>query len=379
MVRRLGLTSLRPQPRRIRGSPPVRRRFVMLLSAALGGVALLVTVSARDMLPQPMPSWAVVTSFFVAMTAAGLVNLEYYFRGEVDAIDHFEAALAPAVFFLPIPLVVGVAAAAKATSQAVRGVHPIKASFNVAQWSAAAALGCVTYAALRGNGPPGPRDLVPLTAGMVVVALVNGGALLMVMTLVQERPLSRGRLRLLAAGLMRSSSVTLVVNLAFGLLFIATYAWAPATWPVLLVPLALLHWATRGYTIGRVGQARLQVVQRATSALNSPLRPDEGFAAFCAESGFGLDRDAVDLLIMRPSGPELHAWRRDRRRSTTDVDCSVALLDALAGVDEPVHVDVSTSDEQAAEVLRLYGWHDCTCAPVQVADSSIGIRGIGTT
>ena len=345
----------------------------MLLSAALGGAALLVTVSAQDLQPQPMPSWALVASIFVALTAAGLVNLEYYFRGEVDAIDHFEAALAPAMFFLPIPLVVGVAAAAKATSQALRGVHPIKASFNVAQWSAAAALGCVMFAALRGSGPPDPRDLVPLTAAMVVVALVNGGALLMVMTLVQERPLARGWLRRLSAGLMLSSGVTLVVNLAFGLLFIATYAWAPATWPVLLVPLALLHWANRGYTIGRVAQARLQVVQRATSALNSPLRPDEGFSAFCAEIGFGLERDGVDLLIVRPSGPELHAWRRDGRRSTTDVDRAVALLDALADVDSPLHLNVLSSDDQPAEVLGLYGWHDCTCAPVVVADSRIGI------
>lgn len=375
MVRRLGLTSLRPQPRRIGRGPPARRGFVMLLTATLGGAALLVTVSAQSLEPQPMPSWALVASFFVALTAAGLVNLEYYFQSEVDAIDHFEAALAPAMFFLPIPLVVGVAAAAKATSQALRGVHPLKASFNVAQWSAAAALGCVTFAALRGDGPPGPRDLVPLTAAMVVVALANGGALLLVMTLVPKRPLDRGWLRGLAAGLIRNSSVTLVVNLAFGLLFIATYAWAPATWPVLLVPLALLHWANRGYTIGRVGQARLQVVQRATSALNSPLRPDEGFSAFCAEVGLGLERDAVDLLLMRPSGPELHVWRRDPCRSSTGADhaAALALLDALAGVEHPVHLDVSTSNNPPGEVLRLYGWRDCTCAPVQVADARIGI------
>ncbi|MBA2444484.1 MAG: hypothetical protein H0V49_04040, partial [Nocardioidaceae bacterium] len=235
------MTSLRPQARRIRAGPPARRGPVVLLTAAFGGVAMLVTLLAQDLSPLPMPSWAFALSLFVALTAAGLVNLEYFFRGEIDAIDHFEAALAPAIFFLPIPVVVAMAAVAKATSQALRGVHPIKAWFNVAQWSAAAALGCVTFAALRGRAPPGPRDLGPLTAAMVVVTLVNVGALLVVLTLVQQRPLHHGWFRRLAAGLIRDSSMTLVVNLTFGLLFIATYAWAPATWPVLLVPLALLH------------------------------------------------------------------------------------------------------------------------------------------
>jgi diguanylate cyclase (GGDEF)-like protein/PAS domain S-box-containing protein len=345
----------------------------MLLTAALAGVALLATVSTRGLQSQPMPSWALVVSFFVALTAAGLVNLEYYFRGEVDAIDHFEAALAPAIFFLPPPLVVVVVAVAKATSQALRGVHPIKASFNVAQWSAAAALGCVAFAALRDGGLPSPRDLAPLAAAMVVVALVNVGALVMAITLVQERPLDRGFLRGLAAGLMRDSSVTLAVNLAFGLLFIATYAWAPATWPVLLVPLALLHWASRGYAMGRVGLARVKVVQRATSALNSPLRPDEGFSAFCAEVGLGLERDAVDLMLIRPAGQEVYTWRRHGSRSSADGDPTRELLDALAGVQGPIHIDASTSQDLASEVLRQHGWRDCTCAPVQVADARAGI------
>ncbi len=373
MVRRLGLTDLQPRMRRLRGRAPAKRGWVILLTTALGGLALLVPTWAQGLHSPPTPSWALVLGIFVALTVAGLVNLEYFFRGEVDAIDHFEAALAPAVFFLPIPLVVGVAAVAKGTAQALRGVHPVKAFFNVAQWSAAAALGCLTFAALREGGQSGPGDLAPLTAAMVVVVMVNMSSLLMVILLVQERPLGRSGLHHIAGGLIRGSSVSLVVNLAFGLLFIATYAWAPATWPVLLVPLALLHWASRGYMIGRIAQARLQVVQRATSALNSSLRPDEGYSAFCSEIGLGLERDAVDLLLLRPAGPELYVWRRNGRRSPRDLDHAMALSDALIGLERPVHIDVATSHDAPGEALRLYGWRDCTCAPIRVANAGIGI------
>ncbi len=364
------LVSLRPQSlRRVRGSPTAHPGLVLLLTAALFSVALLLATTALDDVSRPMPSWPVAIGFFIALTAAGLFNLEYFLRGEVDAIDHFETALAPALFFLPIPLVVVLAAAAKATSQAVRGVAPIKASFNVAQWSAAAALGGVTFAALSGGGPAGPVDLGPLAAAMVVVALANGSALLVVVTLAHGS-VDRGWFRRSATSLVRESSINFVVNVSFGLLFVTTYAWAPSVWPILLVPLALLHWASRGYAVGRIEQTRLQVAQRATSALSASTMPDSGFSTFCCEVGLGLERDAVDLLLTK--GPELYTWRRNQA-SQPNIANAVALLDALGGSTHPVHIDASTSSGPHSDVLRSMGWRDCTCAPIRVADATLGV------
>jgi len=91
---------------------------------------------------------------------------------------------------LPIAYVVVVAAAAKASSQALRGVHPLRAWFNVAQWSVAAAAGSLVFGALTDSDNPDHRQsqLGALIVAMVIVAFVNALCLLGVVVLVQRAP-----------------------------------------------------------------------------------------------------------------------------------------------------------------------------------------------
>jgi diguanylate cyclase (GGDEF)-like protein/PAS domain S-box-containing protein len=370
VVRRLGVIRSGLISRRRQARPVARPFIVLVLTALLAGISVLGALVGTRFDTRPLPSPLVVAGFLVGLTAAGLLNLEYFFRKEVDAIDQFEAALAPAVFFLPAPLVVCLAAAAKALSQAIRGVHPTRALFNVAQWSAAAAAACLTFGALRGTGPLDAGDLGPLTLAMVVVALVNQVALLTVIVLAQ-RPAIRGWLPRFTGALIRDTSMALVVNVGFGLLFVATYAWAPAAGPILLLTLVLLHVASRGYAVGRVEQARLRVVQRATSALTSPALPGSGFSTFCGEIGEGFDRDAVDLILMGSPDPAVHSWRRDPTNAAPDAQVG-EMLDALMSVQRPVHVDASRPGDELAGLLARAGRTDCTVAPVQVAEKRIG-------
>lgn len=276
------------------------------------------------------------------------------------------------MFFLPIAYVVVVAAAAKATSQALRGVHPLRAWFNVAQWSVAATAGSLVFGALTGTDNAAHRQsqLGALIVAMVVVAVVNALCMLAVVAVVQQAP-DRGWLPRLAASLVRDTSVGLVVNVVFGLLFVTTLAWEPRLSPFLLVPLALLHWASRGYAVGRVEQTRLRVIQRATSALTASAMPNSGLAGFCAEVGQGFDREAVDLILTGSGAPTVYSWRRDP--SLTLISPSAeAMLAALGKPDASIRIDPSCEDAQLVALLAESGWRDCLAVPLKIGTNGIG-------
>jgi diguanylate cyclase (GGDEF)-like protein/PAS domain S-box-containing protein len=344
---------------------------VVALTVAIATVGAVEVWLGRDLVSRGTPSTMEAIGFYCALTVASLLSLEYYVRGEVDAIDQFEAAIAPAIFFLPIPAAVALAAAAKASSQLLRGVHPLRACFNVAQWSAAVATGCLVFAAFSGPSHRAPADLGWLVLAMMAVAAVNAVCLLVVIALVQ-RPAAPGWLPRFTWSLVRDTSVGLVVNVVFGLLFITTYAWAPAVGPLLLVPLALLHWASRGYAVGRVEQSRLRVMQRATSALTASAVPEGGFAAFCGEIGRGFDREAVDLVLVGFPHPTVHSWRRDGSPAPTGSEPE-AMLDAFADLDGPLLLRPSVEGSEIGHLLRSTTWSDCLLAPVTVAERNVGI------
>ena len=76
---------------------------------------------------------------------------------DVDALDLFETALAPAVFLLPGLALVASVALAKAIAEGLLRVRPVKAAFNVAAWAAAAGTGSLVLVAARGRRAPYPR------------------------------------------------------------------------------------------------------------------------------------------------------------------------------------------------------------------------------
>ena len=359
--------------RRVAARPVPKPGGVGLLTAALASLSVLGVVFGQDVSVQSTPSVLKLTGFYAALTIAALLNLEYYVRGEVDAIDQFEAALAPALFFLPIAYVVVVAAAAKATSQALRGVHPLRAMFNVAQWSVAATAGSLVFGALKGteNAVHRQGQLGALIVAMVVVAVVNALCLLAVLALVQRAP-ERGWLPRLATSLIRDTSVGLVVNVAFGLLFVTTLAWEPRLSPLLVVPLALLHWASRGYAVGRVEQTRLRVLQRATSALTASAMPNSGLAGFCAVVGQGFDREAVDLILTGSAPPTRYSWRRNPSLPSNSPSAET-MLAALGNPDAPIRIDTTCEDAQLVALLEGTGWRDCMAVPLKIGDNGIGI------
>src|SRR5712671_47095 len=122
-------------------------KAVHVLTAALSAVAIALAISAGA--TRSDPAW-VLLPLLAALTVAGLLEVHFQYRGHLEALDLFEAALMPVILIAPGVGAVALAAVAKAVSQRVLRVPLVKASFNVAQWSATTAVASAIYVWLDG-------------------------------------------------------------------------------------------------------------------------------------------------------------------------------------------------------------------------------------
>jgi hypothetical protein len=65
-----------------------------------------------------------------------------------------------------------------------------------------------------------------------------------------------------------------------------------------LVPLAVLHWATRGAAALRVDRARLAGMQRATHALGVPIDPRDALPDLLAEVRRCFESGVAELVVV---------------------------------------------------------------------------------
>src|SRR3954470_13465083 len=122
-------------------------RAVHVLTAALavGAVALAYVAGAT----RSGPAWVLVP-LRAALIIAGLLEVHFDYRGPLEALDLFEAALMPVILLSPGVGAVALAAVAKTVSQRLLGVPLVKTTFNVAQWAATTATACAVFVALDG-------------------------------------------------------------------------------------------------------------------------------------------------------------------------------------------------------------------------------------
>src|SRR5438552_3535183 len=120
---------------------------VHLLTAtlAVGAVAL----AAGAVATRSGPGWWLL-ALLAALTIAGLLEVHFEYRGHLEALDLFEAALMPVILISPGVGAVALAAVAKTVSQRLLGVPLVKTTFNVAQWAATTATACAVFVALDG-------------------------------------------------------------------------------------------------------------------------------------------------------------------------------------------------------------------------------------
>jgi len=359
--------------RALSGALPVPVLLVTASLAAAGVTGGLLAAPAST--SAGLSSWPEVLTFLVLLAAAGFPTLQFQWRDQGDALDLFEAVLVPAIFVLPplqIVLVVGVA---QALSEALQRIHPVKASFNVAQWMAATAAGSLVLAALRDGGqPPTTRDLLALAVAMAVTMVVNDLALIAVLWLAGPQPVI-GVLKGVKPLVVPVWVVGGAINLAFGMLFLAAYLWSPLTAVLFLVPLAVLHWTGRAFASVRADRTRLAGMQRATHALAVPMNPRDAIPEFLDEARHCFESEVADLVIVLEGSRVVHRSRDDppgyERRVEEVRQETVAA--ALMRTGKAVRVSAQDGDQALPARLREEGWRDCLAAPVRIEGKVIGV------
>jgi len=359
-----------PAPQTTEEKEPARSfsLVIPLYSLLLGLLGLAIGKLAGDIAgPLQRLTWAQVGGLMIILVIAGYSELKYQYRQSSASLDLFEAVLATVVFVLPGLAAVVMAGAAQVLAESARRIHPLKAAFNVTQWMFATAIGSLVLELLRDGTQPRASDLPALVLAMLALSAANFLALVGVLCLDERQPFTRALVDT-AKGIIPEGVVVTLVNLAFGVLLVATLEWAPLAMPVFLIPLASLYWATRAYGSVRADRARLAGMQLATHALSVPMNPRDAIPDFLAEVRRCFESEVAELVIVQEGTRVVHRssdshpggdqWVEEARRET--------LAAALMRNGKAVRVTAGDGDHELPRRLREEGWRDCLAAPVRV-------------
>ncbi|MFY9587900.1 MAG: ATP-binding protein [Actinomycetota bacterium] len=354
---------------RVRRVVPTRTHAFIAL---LFGAAAARTAGSLNLTATTHAAWRDVLPLFALLVAAERMMMRFRYRGQIDGITLFEAALAPALVALPIPAFVILVAAAQATAAVIGRDPAIKAAFNVAQWSAAAAIGGIVFHLLANDGGLSTGTILALVAALTAVAIANITSFTYMMHLVQGEPV-----RTVLQGftpLLPVWGITWLVNICFGIIFNASYTWSTLSALLFFIPLAMLHWASRGYAAVVVDQERLAGMHRASRLLSEPVDPREAIPAFLEEVRRCFSSEVADLILLDNQVRHLYRARAGAETAHTtepfaDDESLVSLL-----IDVPTTTRVRTKAGTAlAAVLKEAGFRDCLAAPLFDGARTVGV------
>ncbi|HEU0129503.1 MAG TPA: PAS domain-containing sensor histidine kinase [Mycobacteriales bacterium] len=346
-----------------------RKGTIAVFTALLAAGGLAAGAAAQMVHPAGHVPWAQAPLILGLVALASHLVVRFQCGDDVEALDLFEAVLAPTLVVFPGVAAVALVAAGRLVVGALHRNEGMKVRFNAAQWAAATGCGSLVFAALRSGETLSPRDLAALALAMVVSALVNYATFTGVLCLAgggTVREVLAGLRPLMLLGWVGGSAV----NVAFGLLFASMYVRTPAAVVVIAVPLVVLHWGSRGFATARTDRIRLTGLQAATHALARPIDPRDALAGFLAEVQRCFEADAVDLLETTPNGPmrhrvagELPYWYGADDGAST---ASALLLAARDGA-------VVVRSRRDGGILAAEGWRAAAAAPVRSGDRSFGV------
>ncbi|MEA3076066.1 MAG: hypothetical protein QOF60_974, partial [Actinomycetota bacterium] len=236
-------------------------------------------------------SWVLVP-LCATLLVSGLLQVDFHYRGQREALDLFEAALLPVVAVFAGPGAVMLAAVTKLASQRLLRVEPVKAAFNVAQWSCAAGVASLVFLRLRDASVDPTAALV---VAMVAAIVVNHLSVVFVLALVQGRGL-----REVFSGLGPVVPVWVIggaANLSFGLIFAVVVAAKPGLAALCLVPLGVLSLAHRSYSEVVVDRARVESLHAATHILAGPVGTAEALPEVLEAIRGAFSAAAVDVVL----------------------------------------------------------------------------------
>lgn len=332
-------------------------RSVHLLIAGLAAAAVtgMAALPASGSLPAPA-----AVPLAAALVLAGTLQVHFRWRSHTEALDVFEAALAPVLYGFCGPVAIGLAAVAKAVSQALLRIEPVKLAFNVAGWAAATAGGC---AVITWTGRP--PSVGSVAVALAVVAVVNHASVVAVLSLAGGRSPTRV-LADLSPVIVPGWVLGGAANVAFGVLLTAAVGTEPALAVLVPLPLALLHRSHRAHADLEADRARLRGLRDVTSTLNR-LGGTEDLVEVIAAVRRSFSCDVVELTLT--SGPRPRVVRVGPEGVT--VTAVAGPLAALVDPAGPRRVTVADAGP-ASGVLRDRGWQEVLVAPVVIDGQPVG-------
>jgi PAS domain S-box-containing protein len=313
-------------------------------------------------------------SFVLLLAAAEYLILRFRYDGHIDGLNLFEAALAPALVVMPTAELVLVVAGAQIIGAILRRNMPVKAAFNVAQWSVGAAVGSVTFRALSQSSTLTARNTLALVVALATVVAMNITSFTYVIGLAQRR-----RTLAVLRGFARVAplwGIQFLINVTLGLVFAATYQWSPAAIVLFFVPLAMLHLASRGYAAAVVDQERLAGMHRATRTLAGPVDPRDAITPFLQEVRRCFSCEAADLVLLENGTRIVYRVRAGETPSSIGQvqawsEASLAAL--LMERETTTRVGGGRPDAMLVSALEQEGWRDCLATPLIDGDLIFGV------
>ena len=315
-------------------------------------------------------SYVALAGLTLLLAASERLMLRFHYRKDVLSLNLFEAILAPLLLAFSGPS----AMLAVAVSQIAVGVigrnKPLKAAFNVAQWTLAAGVGSLTYHALQSGTALSARNLGALVVAMIGVAIVNQLAFAAVIRFAQGKPFTQ-----VVSSLAPSILLSWTVNTAFGVVFVTAYVWSAWLVAIFAVPLLVLHWAYRGHASAAADRARLTGLHRATAALAAPVDPREAIPDFLVAVRECFQARTADLVILNKGGRIVHRVSEGAAGYATYNEQlnSHTLAMLLLERGKTSRVSLATADAGTSMMLELEDSLEVLSAPLVNGEESIGV------
>jgi len=357
------------------------RSVMALVGALVAGAGTAALVSQR-LAPWHGPvDWFLLTALAGLLIVAETLMVRYRYGDDVNALNHFDAVLAPLLLAGPAAVVLLIVGASQAIAGSVRRNRAAKVRFNTAQWMAAAGAGRCVLDALHATGNAShARTLLALPVAMLAVGVVNQIAFTAVVALAERQPLRRV-LHAFGPVIVPGWLAGWAVNTAFGVVFtLAVMASRPAV-PLLAVPLLVLHSAYRARAIASAERARARGMHRASRVLAASMDARDALPRFLNEIVTIFGARAAEATLRDPTGPNSAASADDSYRVclvTSDGDITraqtapSALAHRLLARGEAVVLSAGR-DAPLDQLLAQADWRDCLAAPLVVDGEVVGV------
>ena len=350
---------------------PPAALYVYVFAMSAGAIAFALLVRAHPV--ARAEQWGVLPLLGLVLAASEYLFVRFRVGRHVDALNLMEAPLPVLLYAFPMHVAMITIAAAQLAGAILRRNTPVKSLFNISQWTLAAGIGSWVFAGLLRGRTDLRASVAAAFVAVAAMALFNQLAFSIVMTLAQRRSV-RSILSGLAPVVLPGWVVGWLVNSLVGILFLLAFIAHPAAVVLFPIPLAMLHFAYRGYAGVRSDRLRLAGLLRAADALVGSIDPAEEISKFLREVATCFEARTAMLVLRVNGGRVVHAVDiRDDTYTRSDdlrgVEPFPGVLMAQGGAGR----GSAKEHDELGRALAQAGFRDCIHASLIDRDHSSGV------